>query len=217
VWAFVIPLMFHPWYAVLFYYAVGAALLGVTLSVVFQLPHCSGRAAFPLPLEGTERMADPWAVHQARVTLDFGRGNRILSWPLGGLNYHLEHHLFPTVCHVHYTAITQIVEQTCRDHGVPYAEHPSFPVGPGRALPVAAADGAAGCRGMTKRLPPSNRSCADIETRNSTPQGLHNQPNQPTAKRLQIRAQGCLDRVCEAVFACAVEATLGWCTPQPIP
>lgn len=125
-WAFALPLVFHPWYAVLFYYAVGAALLGLAMSVVFQLPHCSGRATFPLPDPATGRMADSWAVHQARVTLDFGRGNRILSWPLGGLNYHLEHHLFPLVCHVHYPAITRIVEQTCRDHGVPYAEHPGF-------------------------------------------------------------------------------------------
>jgi linoleoyl-CoA desaturase len=49
-----------------------------------------------------------------------------MSWLLGGLNFHLEHHLFPTVCHVHYPALTQIVDATCREHGVPCAEHPSF-------------------------------------------------------------------------------------------
>jgi linoleoyl-CoA desaturase len=123
-WAFCIPLLFHTFWVVLFYYGVAVLVLGLTIAVVFQLPHCVEQAAFPIPREG--RMENPWAVHQASVTLDFARGDRIVSWPLGGLNYHLEHHLFPTICHIHYPALTKIVEQTCRDHGVTYAEHRSF-------------------------------------------------------------------------------------------
>jgi linoleoyl-CoA desaturase len=123
-WAFCIPLLFHTFGVVLFYYGVAVLVLGLTIAVVFQLPHCVEQAAFPVPREG--RMENPWAVHQASVTLDFARGNRIVSWPLGGLNYHLEHHLFPTICHIHYPALTKIVEQTCRDHGIKYAEHASF-------------------------------------------------------------------------------------------
>lgn len=128
-WAIFIPLMFHPLFAVLFYYLVGVAMLGTTMAVVFQLPHCVAQAEFPLPQKDTGRMKTPWAVHQAQATLDFGRPNRILRWPLGGLNFHLEHHLFPTICHIHYPAITEIVEQACRDHGVEYAEHKSFMAG----------------------------------------------------------------------------------------
>jgi linoleoyl-CoA desaturase len=71
-------------------------------------------------------METPWAVHQARVTLDFNRRSRIVRWPLGGLNFHLEHHLFPTICHVHYPAIAKIVETACGEHGVKYEEHPTF-------------------------------------------------------------------------------------------
>ena len=128
-WAVFIPLMFHSFFTVLFYYIVGAVMLGSAMAVVFQLPHCVAQAKFPLPRKDTGRMETPWAVHQAQATLDFGRPNRILRWPLGGLNFHLEHHLFPTICHVHYPAITKIVEQACRDHGVEYAEHQSFRAG----------------------------------------------------------------------------------------
>ncbi|HEY3277805.1 MAG TPA: acyl-CoA desaturase [Syntrophorhabdaceae bacterium] len=125
-WAFAIPFIFHPLGAVLLFYCVGVSVLGIMLSVVFQLPHCVGQSEFPQPEKETGRMKNPWAVHQARVALDFARNSRIVRWPVGGLNFHLEHHLLPTICHIHYPALTKIVEQTCRDHGVKYAEHPTF-------------------------------------------------------------------------------------------
>jgi linoleoyl-CoA desaturase len=51
------------------------------------------------------------------------------SWLLGGLNFQIEHHLFPRICHVNYPAISNLVEQTCRDFGVRYAEHTSLRAG----------------------------------------------------------------------------------------
>lgn len=125
-WAFCIPLIFHPLGAVLLFYGVGVSILGIMLSVIFQLPHCVAQADFPVPEEKTGRMKNPWAVHQARVTLDFARTSRTVGQLVGGLNFHLEHHLFPTICHIHYPVITKIVEETCRDHGMKYSEHPSF-------------------------------------------------------------------------------------------
>jgi linoleoyl-CoA desaturase len=124
-WAFCIPLMFHSLGTVLFFYAVGVSVLGITLAVVFQLPHCVRQADFPLS-EGAGRIKTSWAVHQAQATIGFDRQSRILRWSLGGLNFHLEHHLFPTICHIHYPAIARIVEETCGEHSVKYGEHPSF-------------------------------------------------------------------------------------------
>jgi len=63
------------------------------------------------------------------VTVDFARRNRVLTWLLGGLNYHKEHHLFPLICHVNYPAMLRVVEETCREFGLPYKEHRSFPAG----------------------------------------------------------------------------------------
>jgi linoleoyl-CoA desaturase len=124
--AFGIPMMLHPWYAVLFVYVTAAFVSGVVLSVVFQLAHCVGEADFPVPIHvagGAERMQTDWAVHQVQTTVDFARGNRILCWFLGGLNFQIEHHLFHKICHVHYPALSKVVEQTCRDFGIQYAEH----------------------------------------------------------------------------------------------
>jgi linoleoyl-CoA desaturase len=67
-----------------------------------------------------------WATHQVTTTVDFARGNRVLSWYLGGLNFQVEHHLFPRICHLHYPALSPIVEATCRAHGVRYTAQPSL-------------------------------------------------------------------------------------------
>jgi linoleoyl-CoA desaturase len=124
-----IPLLLHSLWIVLFYYAVVSFVLGNVMTLVFIMPHCAGDADFPLPNPDTGRIDNPWAVHQAQVTLDFARRNRVLTYLLGGLNYHKEHHLFPLICHVNYPAISKIVEETCRDFGIRYKEHKSFQAG----------------------------------------------------------------------------------------
>jgi linoleoyl-CoA desaturase len=124
--AFAIPLMFHPVWAVLATYAVAASLLGVALSIVFQLAHCVEEADFPLPDEDSGRIENAWAVHQVETTVDFARRSRLACWLLGGLNFQVEHHLFPRICHVNYPDVSKIVEQTCREFGVRYRSHGSF-------------------------------------------------------------------------------------------
>jgi linoleoyl-CoA desaturase len=76
--------------------------------------------------EGNERMETDWAVHQVQTTVDFARGNRLLCWFLGGLNFQVEHHLFSRICHVHYPALSKVVEEVCREFGVRYAAQKSF-------------------------------------------------------------------------------------------
>jgi linoleoyl-CoA desaturase len=124
--AFAIPMMLHPWWAVLLVYLTAAFVSGVVLSVVFQLAHCVGEADFPVPIsvaEGSERIQTDWAVHQVQTTVDFARGNRVLCWFLGGLNFQIEHHLFHKICHVHYPALSKLVEEACKEFGLKYAEH----------------------------------------------------------------------------------------------
>ncbi len=119
----------HSWWAVLLFYLAASFVQGVTLSVVFQLAHCVEGAAFPLPRPDTGRMAAGWAEHQVESTVDFARGNRLLAWFIGGLNFQIEHHLFPRICHVHYAAIAPLVETTCEDFGLIYAAHDTFRTG----------------------------------------------------------------------------------------
>lgn len=118
--AFVIPLLLHPVWAVLTFYGVAAVVSGMTLSIVFQLAHCVEEASFSMPNAETGRMESAWAVHQIETTVDFARRSRLLSWFVGGLNFQVEHHLFPQICHVHYAAISKVVEDTCRDFKLKY-------------------------------------------------------------------------------------------------
>ena len=123
--AFALPLQFHPLSAVIGCYLVTAMVQGVVLSVVFQLAHCVEEADFPVVAAAGAGMG-PWADHQLATTVDFSRSNGLLSWLLVGLNFQVEHHLFPRICHVHYPQLSAIVEQTCRDCDVPFRSHRSF-------------------------------------------------------------------------------------------
>jgi len=127
--AFGIPLLNHPVWMVFLYYLLTVSLAGLVVSVVFQLAHCVEEAEFPIPQENSRSIENGWAVHQVETTVDFARRNRVESWLLGGLNFQIEHHLFPRVCHVHYPAISKVVEQTCRDFSISYGEHRSFSSG----------------------------------------------------------------------------------------
>jgi linoleoyl-CoA desaturase len=121
--AFVLPALLHPIWVVVLFYAVACWFQGLVMSVVFQLAHVVEEADFPLPDHATGRVPSPWAVHQVETTVDFARRNRALSWFVGGLNFQIEHHLFPGICHVHYPQISRIVEKACRKASVRYQAH----------------------------------------------------------------------------------------------
>jgi len=125
-WAFLLPMLFNPWWAVLAAYAVSAFVVGAVTSVVFQLAHCVEEADFPTPKRDSSEMEKEWAVHQVESTVDFARENKLVCWYVGGLNFQIEHHLFPRVSHVHYPAIAQIVEETARAYSVRYFAHESI-------------------------------------------------------------------------------------------
>jgi linoleoyl-CoA desaturase len=122
-WALVVPLLFHRWWVVLSFYGTMSAAVGIVLAVVFQLAHSAETAAFQRGPSWSERVSDGWAAHQVRTTVDFARGNRLLTWYLGGLNFQIEHHLFPKVCHIHYPQLSPLVEARCREHGIAYIAH----------------------------------------------------------------------------------------------
>ena len=60
------------------------------------------------------------------TTANFAGRNKALSWYIGGLNYQIEHHLFPQTCSIHYPTISKIVRETAEEHGVPYHYHPTL-------------------------------------------------------------------------------------------
>ena len=125
--AFALPLLAgHAWYLVLGTYLVTCWVMGIMLSTVFQLAHVVEEADFPSPNPASGKIETHWAVHQVLTTVNFARRNRVLCWFLGGLNFQIEHHLFPRICHIHYPRISRLVEETCREFGLSYHAHKSF-------------------------------------------------------------------------------------------
>jgi linoleoyl-CoA desaturase len=121
-----VPMLFYSWWWVLVLYMVSSFVQGVALSVVFQMAHCVEEADFPLPAEESGKIEHSWATHQVETTVNFAPRNRLLTWYVGGLNYQVEHHLFPQICHIHYPAISRIVERCCREYGLAYKSQKSF-------------------------------------------------------------------------------------------
>jgi linoleoyl-CoA desaturase len=128
-WMLVVPMFFHPAWQVVLYYVIVTGVMGIAMSVVFQLAHCVSEAEFPMPDEKSSRFEHGWAEHQVETTVNFAPHNRPLSWWLGGLNFQIEHHLFPQICHTHYPAIAPIVEKTCEEYGIPYRMKATFRAG----------------------------------------------------------------------------------------
>lgn len=98
---------------------------GLILTVIFQLAHTVEGTSHPLPNE-TGNIENDWAIHQLNTTVNFSRKNKFISWYVGGLNFQVEHHLFPRICHVHYPNIAPIVKATSEEYGIPYLENETF-------------------------------------------------------------------------------------------
>ena len=99
---------------------------GFVLSIVFQLAHTVEHTHFPIPNEETGKLEDEWAIHQLKTTANFAPKNRFVSWMVGGLNFQIEHHLFPKISHIHYPALRKIIKASCAEYGIPYIEFPKL-------------------------------------------------------------------------------------------
>lgn len=122
----VMPLVFMDiaWWQLIIGFFTVHFIAGLTLALIFQLAHVMEETDFPLPEEGN--VSNQWAVHQLNTTLNFANGNRLLTWLIGGLNFQVEHHLFPNISHIHYRKIAPIVKKTAQEFNLPYFSQPSF-------------------------------------------------------------------------------------------
>jgi linoleoyl-CoA desaturase len=98
---------------------------GFILAVIFQPAHVIEGTEYPTPDE-KGNLENNWAIHQLNTTTNFGHKEKLFSWYVGGLNYQVEHHLFPNICHVHYRDIAKIVEQTAKEFNLPYKSKETF-------------------------------------------------------------------------------------------
>ena len=113
------------WWQFLFGFLAMNFAEGLVMGLVFQLAHLVEDTDMPL-LQANENVEEAWAEHQMRTTANFARNSKVATFLFGGLNYQVEHHLFPKICHIHYPAISEIVKQTAHEFNLPYHENESF-------------------------------------------------------------------------------------------
>jgi linoleoyl-CoA desaturase len=121
-----LPLFIKGWLFWLLFFGSMHIVLGLTLAIVFQLAHVVEHTEFEVATIDPKMIENEWAIHQVRTTANFAPKNKFISWYVGGLNYQIEHHLFPRISHVHYPAISKIVKKTCVQFNVPYNEFPTM-------------------------------------------------------------------------------------------
>lgn len=123
----VVPTVYFgmPFYQVFIGFFLMHYAAGLILSLVFQLAHSVEETTHPLPNENGV-VENDWAIHQLNTTVNFSPKNKLLSWYVGGLNFQVEHHLFPRICHVHYPNIAPIVKQTAEEFNIPYLQQENF-------------------------------------------------------------------------------------------
>lgn len=123
-YAIVLPLIILDitWWQFLIGFISAHLTAGLILGVIFQLAHVVEETTHPLPNDDN-MIEDHWVIHEMYTTNNFARSNKLLSWYIGGLNYQIEHHLFPNVCSIHYPKISTIVERVAKEYGVPYNCH----------------------------------------------------------------------------------------------
>jgi len=124
---FVIPLLVTSlaWWQILIGFFIMHYLAGFILAIIFQPAHVIEGTSYPT-LDENRGLENNWAVHQLLTTTNFGNGSRWFSWYVGGLNFQIEHHLFPNICHVHYRKIAGIVKETTKEFGLPYRSVKTF-------------------------------------------------------------------------------------------
>ncbi|GAB4150496.1 MAG: acyl-CoA desaturase [Bacteroidia bacterium] len=121
-----LPIMMVGAWKTLIGYLIFSFTTGFVIAIVFQMAHIVEATTFPMPEEGTNKINEEWMVHQLATTANFSTRSKIISWFAGGLNFQVEHHLFPKISHIHYPEISKIVKDVCRKFNVQYNEYPNL-------------------------------------------------------------------------------------------
>lgn len=126
-YALVLPLLLinASWWIIVIGFLIMHMITGLWLGLIFQPAHVIPTSDYPMP-DDTGNIENTWAVHQLFTTTNFSPKSKLFSWYVGGLNYQVEHHLFPNICHVHYKRISKIVRETAREFDLPYYSQKNF-------------------------------------------------------------------------------------------
>ncbi len=122
----VLPMYFAGVLPTLVGYGVMVFVTGLVIAVVFQLAHVVEDTDFHHPETDGQVIENEWAVHQVATTVNFATKNPVWNWLFGGLNFQVEHHLFPRISHVHYPELNKRLKQVCAEFNIQYREFPTL-------------------------------------------------------------------------------------------
>ncbi len=124
---FIFPMIFSSfsWWQILLGWLIMNMVAGFILTVTFQLAHVVEGVDFPAPNQ-QGNIENEWMIHQLNTTSNFANDSKLVNWFIGGLNFQIEHHLFPNICHVHYKQISSIVKATANEYGILYNEKRTY-------------------------------------------------------------------------------------------
>jgi len=122
IYLIVVPFVIHPFWKALILTCCCQVVGCYMLVLSFAVNHLSGSSIYP---DGNITNRN-WARLQVETSTNFGVGSSFWTWMSGGLNYQIEHHLFPYISHVHLQEISPIVQQTCKEYDIPYNNFVSY-------------------------------------------------------------------------------------------
>ena len=102
---------------------VGSLLWAGTANLIYALTILPDHDTRTTARNSAVRHTRDWGEAQVRHSANFG--GRVCFNLFGGINYQIEHHLFPGLNHMYYPTIAPIVQQTCAEFGVPYVHFPT--------------------------------------------------------------------------------------------
>ena len=120
---FVLPMMFLPQAHFIIGYIIFSFTTGLVTSIIFQLAHAVEHTEFMEVNSDQKVLENDWAIHQVKTTSNFATKSKLITFFAGGLNFQIEHHLFPKVSHVFYPELSVIVRNVCAEYGITYGEH----------------------------------------------------------------------------------------------
>lgn len=125
---FVLPFVFLPFWSALGAIFLQWSAMGTSYFFCVAPNHDTYETHKVLKDPLTERI--DWGEQQVRASADHSTSHgildRIFTGLYGGMNYQIEHHLFPSVSHVHYGKIHKIVQRTCDDFNIPLPHYSTW-------------------------------------------------------------------------------------------
>ncbi len=127
-YSLVLPMIFSglPWYLIVLGWLVMHAVAGFLMAIIFQPAHIMEHNSFHKAGDDGLKLDTTRLEHQFLASVNFGMNNKILTYLCGGLNFQIEHHLFPNICHVHYKALSKIVKKTAMEFDLQYKGEMTF-------------------------------------------------------------------------------------------